>query len=328
MGFPEIVALFWQRRRVLVYFVVVAMVVGVGVALTLKPKYQARVVLVPASMADARGAGDALGGRLADLADMAGLGAGSSAALEKALAVLSSREFTVSFLQQERALPTLFPDNWDQNKGVWKKGAPPGAVARLLKETRQVLRLDQPSGGMAPGDDENGEPSSWEAFKVFDRMRVITRDKKTGLITVAVTWRDPQQAAQWANRLVSGVNEALRARAMNDAERNLEYLKEQLEKTSQIEMRDVLFRLGEVEERKAMLAHVRHEYAFEVVDPAVPPKEKSSPSRVLFVISSAMVGFLLGVITILAQSARRSVSARTKARAITERDVLAPHGRS
>ncbi len=302
VGFPEIVSHFWARRRMLVYFVIVAAVAGVGMALTLKPRYRASVVLMPAEMPEARGVGDSLGGRLSDLADIAGLGGQSSDDLEKSIAILVSRNFTVRFLREEGALPVLFSDRWDEKRGTWKREAAPGAAGRLLGALLRVLRSGPPGGANAPGADANGAPSSWEAFKVFDRMRTVNRDKKAGLITVSVTWRDPQQAAQWANRLVFRVNEMLRARAIEDAEQSMEYLSEQLQKTSQVDMRDALFRLSEAEQRKALLAHVRHDYAFEVIDPAVPPRDKSSPSRVLFVLGFVIFGFLLGVATVLTQS--------------------------
>jgi uncharacterized protein involved in exopolysaccharide biosynthesis len=43
-----------------------------------------------------------------------------------------------------------------------------------------------------------------------------------------------------------------------------------------------------------MVASTREEYAFQTIDPAVPPQEKASPKRALIVITALMLGLALG----------------------------------
>jgi uncharacterized protein involved in exopolysaccharide biosynthesis len=45
-----------------------------------------------------------------------------------------------------------------------------------------------------------------------------------------------------------------------------------------------------------MVASTREEYAFQTIDPAVPPQEKASPKRALIVITALMFGLVLGVL--------------------------------
>ena len=44
----------------------------------------------------------------------------------------------------------------------------------------------------------------------------VDEDKKSGLITLSITWKDPQVAANWANDLVKQLNEQLREQAIDE----------------------------------------------------------------------------------------------------------------
>jgi len=49
-------------------------------------------------------------------------------------------------------------------------------------------------------------------------------DPKTGLVTLSITWNDPNIAAKWANGLVRMANDYLRDQAIEESERNIAYL--------------------------------------------------------------------------------------------------------
>jgi hypothetical protein len=97
------------------------------------------------------------------------------------------------------------------------------------------------------------------------------------LTVVAIDWTDPATAAQWANGFVALANELLRTRALVESKRNIAYLNDQISKTDVVELRRVLYGLIESETKTLMLANGRPEYAFRVVDPAVPPELKTRP---------------------------------------------------
>lgn len=286
MSFLDGMALIWAGRRTLAYAIAAAIVIGAIVSLLLPPRFEARTMFMAAENPEMRGGLGMLGGRLSDLADLAGLPGATGDGSEKALAVLMSRDFTYRFLRDEQVVQALFSDEWDAKRGQWKPYRARWYDSLLGRSARAMQ-------GQTAEDGAAG-PSLWDAFRVFDRLRSVTRDRRTGVITLAVAWRDPKLAATWANRLVERANEDMRSRATQEAERSTRYLTEQLQKTNAIELRDVLFRLSEVEQRKAMLAHVRRDFAFEIVDPAVVPEQRVFPRRKLFVLGAAFVGLLIG----------------------------------
>jgi uncharacterized protein involved in exopolysaccharide biosynthesis len=112
-------------------------------------------------------------GQLGGLAALAGFSPGSSdAATEEALAVLKSRQFTDRFIADLNLMPALFESRWDAQARAWKPN-------------------------------KNGPPTQAQAFRAFSRLRSIVEDKKTGLITINVDWRDRKEAALWANELAT-----------------------------------------------------------------------------------------------------------------------------
>jgi uncharacterized protein involved in exopolysaccharide biosynthesis len=306
VSFLDLLSLVRQGRRVIACTFALCVVAGIVLALVLPVRYEAEVKFVPADTADLRG-GAGLDGRLADLADMAGLAAGgASSNVEKYLAILTSREFTERFLQDEAAFPELFPDLWDASAKKWRAPRP-----SLLASAGSWLdmRLGSPRVETQRAVEVArlaGEPSSWEAFRKFDLVRSVNRDRRTGIVTLTILWRDPQVAAAWANHILARANQQIRTRAIEDAERNLHYLADQLKETDSMELRNALFKLSESEQRKRMLATVRPDYAFEVIDRAVAPEQRASPHRTVLVISMGILGIFLGLGVVTMRALGRS----------------------
>jgi uncharacterized protein involved in exopolysaccharide biosynthesis len=155
--------------------------------------------------------------------------------------------------------------------------------------------------------------TEWYAVEIFRRTLLdIHEEKLKGTTTITIDWRDPVVAARWANDFVGLANDLLRDRAIEESTRNVEYLTQQVAKTNAVELQHVFYQLIENETKNLMLAHGRVEYAFTVVDPAVPPQMKFSPRRTLMVISGLFVGGFFGSLIAWARKTmRRRPSAAT-----------------
>jgi len=137
-------------------------------------------------------------------------------------------------------------------------------------------------------------PTLWQAVETLKKFLIVTEDKANGLITVSFDWTDPATAARWANSFVARANETIRTKAIDDANRNIEYLNQQLAHTSVVELQKVMYNLIEEQTKALMLARGRVEYAFTVVDPAVPPETRFRPKRALMVLTGLALGTFLG----------------------------------
>jgi uncharacterized protein involved in exopolysaccharide biosynthesis len=251
--------------------------VAIALAFLLKPVYRAEVLLAPATEEqDESSRLASMVGSLGGLASIAGINVDTSSATHEAVATLGSYALTSAFIEDNNLLPILFADKWDAAKSAWESSDPKDV------------------------------PTIWDGVKLFNEdIRVITEDSETGLITMSIEWTDRDQAVAWANELVRRTNDLTRRRAMEDADRSLTYLREELTRTSLVEMQQVLFQLVESQTNKRMLANVREQYAFKVIDPAVVPDEDDfvSPKRVILIAGGVLAGLFFGVLWAFLRSA-------------------------
>lgn len=243
---------------------------AVAGAFLMTPVYRAETLLAPVESSDKSASPILQFGALEGFAGI-GLGGGSGGDSAEALAALTSRIFTDAFIREEKLMPVLYADRWDAARKGWKEGEAP--------------------------------PTAWDAYRLFDRkVRFVSKDVKTGLVTLAIEWRDPDSAAQWANRLVQRINAERRAEAIREAETSIAYLKEQLAETSLVEMQQAIYQLIESKIRKIMVAKSLDEYAFRVIDPAVPPQEFSSPRRAPIIILGLLFGLIVSAVVVLVRA--------------------------
>ena len=144
--------------------------------------------------------------------------------------------------------------------------------------------------------DEKAKPTNLQAYKMFTSgILSVAEDKKNGMLTLAIEWSDPELATSWANQLVERINKHQKSEAIKEAQKSIEYLKNELQTTSVVEMRQSIYRLIEAQTKNIMLANVRDEYVFKIIDPAVVPEQKIKPKKKLMAILGTIVGFMLGV---------------------------------
>jgi uncharacterized protein involved in exopolysaccharide biosynthesis len=159
-------------------------------------------------------------------------------------------------------------------------------------------------------------PSLWFAVRQF-QLGVVTikEDKRSGLTLVSVNWTDPVVAARWANDFVALANELLRARAVEESKASIAYLTDQVTHTNVVEIQHVMYSLIENETKNLMLASVKPEYAFAVVDPAVPPEVRASPRRTLLILLGLAFGMVAGAVIAFAHNGIRQHRAQAGLRA-------------
>lgn len=259
----------WARRLWILASMLVVTALTVTAAFLMTPIYRATTTLVPTGQERSNLSGT-LGsalGSVGGLASLAGINLSSGdTATQEALAVLRSREFTERFIVDLNLMPKLFAGQWDATQGKWKDPA-----------------ADQPTRA--------------KAFQYFAaRIRTIDEDQKTGLVTVAIEWRDPREAASWTNELVERLNAEMRARAIRNSEASVAFLEKELASTMVVGTREAISRLIETQIRQRMLANVTHEFAFRVADRALPADadDPVKPKKLLMFLAGPVLGFAFG----------------------------------
>lgn len=280
IGFVEVLRKLNAQRGLIVAITLAFTLLAIGLALVMTPVYRSKALLIPVSQEQENRGLSAIAGQFGGLAQLAGLdfGAGTSSSKDEAVALLKSRGFTEQFIQSENLLPILFAGKWDAEQEKWKS------------------------------DDPDRIPTLNDGYRLFDRkIRQVTEDRKTSLVTLTIDWKDRELAARWAQLLVERVNLSMRERAIEESQRSLDYLNQELLKTDAAEVRQAIYRLIENQIKAIMWANVRDQYSFRVLDPpAVADKDDPvRPRRALMV----AIGFVLGgAIAVLVALLRNSVT--------------------
>lgn len=284
----ELIWALWKGKWIVLLFTALFAMGGVMYALSLPNIYRAQALLSPAD--ESQGGGlSAMAGQLGGLASLAGVSLPKGKADKAALAieVMKSRDFITDFIRRRELLvPLLAPKEWnretgqlvidaelyDSHKGVWVREVKPPRTA---------------------------EPSDWDAYKAFSSQLSVSESKETGFITVAFDHLSPNIAAQWISWLVKDINQRMKESDIKEAQTSIDYLQQELNKTSVTDMQQVFYQLIEKQIQNMMLANVRSEYVFKTLDPAVTPQERQSPNRALICVLATILGGMFGVFVVL-----------------------------
>lgn len=269
LGFVGLLRVVWTKKLWVIATTLVSIAGFGAAAFLMTPVYRSTAVLMPATTDRSAigGLGSALG-QLGGLAALAGVKVGGSdPQLDEAFAVFKSREFTDRFIAENGLIQKFFAKKWDPTTRRWK--VPPGK-----------------------------EPTAARAYEYFDNeVRTLTRDTKTGTITLKIEWRNRVEAAAWANDLVGRINLEMRQRAAEKANASLAYLQSELKKTEEVATREAIYRLIEAQVKQRMLANVTNEYAFQVIDPALvsDPDAVVRPRKAVLLVVGLFVGVAAGI---------------------------------
>jgi hypothetical protein len=228
-------------------------------------------------------AGGLSGGGLGGLGSILGRAPSSQ---DESLAVLNSRELFDTYATRENLLPILFASRWDSQNRRW----------------------------LVSG---NRVPTLRSGYRLFDRnIRDVELDRRSGIVTFSITWKDRTQALKWARDLVDLTNAQMRARALTEAGNDMRYLSAAMRQANNDNASNQLTAaLSSGYERALqdyMFAKGQPQYAFRIVDPPTYPddRERVWPQRLVFVALGVMAGALLATLAVLMktgwQARRRS----------------------
>jgi uncharacterized protein involved in exopolysaccharide biosynthesis len=278
VSLKQLFGVIWSGKWVIMGVTFVCTLLAIVAASVLPKQYEAESVVAPvsSSSAGAIGAMGSVVSQLGGLASLAGINMGADEKETESIAVLQSEALTESYIRDNNLLPVLYADLWDSQRGEWKP-----------MEAEDV-------------------PTLWKATRYFRKgVRRVKTDNATGLVTVTVTWKDPELAAQWANGLVALANEYLRRKAIEESELNIAYLNEEAKRTDLVGAKQAIYTILQNEINKAMLARGRAEYAFKVIDPAKSPEIHASPIKLLWLVAGMVFGMFLSIFYVFVRAVWR-----------------------
>ncbi|MDB4020962.1 Wzz/FepE/Etk N-terminal domain-containing protein [Litorivicinus sp.] len=253
---------------------------------------------VEAKISAVGGGGSQVAGLMAQyggLASLAGIAVPPASQSETGLLleILQSRDFVSKFIKDERLEPRLLAllsydplykverlnqEIYDQDIGKW------------------LRKVNLP---------RKSEPSEQELYDVFLKKFEVKRIGTSQIISISFEHQSPLLGFDIVSKIIQRLDDYSRQKDKRKFENAIEYLAAQLSETRLVEVERVLYQMIESHTKKLMLAEVNSDYAFQVIDRAYIPEKKSGPRRSFMVISSSLIGALLGGFFILILAAFR-----------------------
>lgn len=259
----ELVEVLRQDKWLFLSIAIACTLIAAIAAFVVPKTYTAEILVSPVSQTgdQQQGALGSIGSTLGGLVSLAGISVTSDVKKSEFVAVLRSESLTQRYIETNNLLPVLYARKWNADKKSWNE------------------------------TDRESIPTVWEANQFFRRkVRSVSTDAKTGLVTMKITWKDPKVAARWANDLVHMANTYLRDKALAETERNIAYLNAEAAKTDIVTLKTAIYSLLQSEIKTAMLARGTDEYAFKVIDIATPPEKPTSPKPRAWTLVGLAVG--------------------------------------
>ncbi|CAG8998579.1 MAG: hypothetical protein CENE_00530 [Candidatus Celerinatantimonas neptuna] len=280
----ELFIIIWQGKWLILFTAIIFGTIG-GVYAFLQPNiYQSNVLLAPASV-DSSSRLTSMASQLGGLASLAGINVGSGGDTEKvdyALQVLESRRFIGDFITNHRLLvPLMATRGWDRK-------------SRKLIYKKNIYNINNKKWLVSDG--KNITPTLLQSIHYF-KKHILNQniDKKNNTVNLTVDFYSPIIARKWAKWLVDDLNNEIRQQDMLDAQNSINYLNQQIKKTSLADTRSMLYQLIEQQTKTLMLTKVRKEYVFKTIDPAVIAENPIKPKRKLIVIVASILGIFIAI---------------------------------
>jgi hypothetical protein len=253
-SFKDLLEAIWINKFLIIIFPLLVGSITALYTLTLPNMYRAEVLLASSESKSQNMSAASTG-----LAALAGVSLQSTD--NKTLIgmeTLKSRKFISEFLIRHEALPALMaPISWNSEEDILEVGEYHGSIQQATKRF----------------------------MAIFSAVKL---SRNTPFVLLNIEHISPTQGRDWLEAMVKDLNQFLSERDLAEVENSIKYLQEQINKTNVSDLQQLFYSMIEAQTGKAMLAEVRPEYVFRVIDPAIAPELKYSPYRAVITFQSVV----------------------------------------
>jgi uncharacterized protein involved in exopolysaccharide biosynthesis len=282
----DLMKFIWNDKIVIILTTSIFAIISVVYALSLPNIYSSEALLAPNNI-NSGSASSQISSQIGGLASLAGMNLGSisggqEAKINTAIEILGSRQFFKDYLYEDLLVEIMAAKSFDNNS--------------------QILTIDDELYDTGTGDWllPNGKvdvkPTVQKTYNAFIKSSSISKDKFTGFVTVSYNHISPIVSQKIVDRMVKGVNQALRKTDIDASNKSIIYLMQEIKKTSLVSLQQAFSRLIEEQTKTMMLANLTEEYIFRTIDPPVVSELKSGPSRSIICIVITFIGGLIAIL--------------------------------
>jgi len=295
----ELWAVIWKWRRMIAWLTAGVVALTVVVSLLMTNMYKAEAVIVPVGKEGTTG--PSAMSRLAEqFGGLAGISSPAGTTAAELVNLLKSHIVREKLITRYNLLPVLFPDAWDAERKRWK--AEEGGFSFSFKYLNPMYWVSQVTALLRPpppglAQKTPGVPDVWDGLRALEDKIEVKPNPKEGSITVSAQFDDPVMAARLVEYLLTTLTDHMSAEARRVAQTNQKYLESQLATASDPFIKQKIYNLIAQQIETSMMAEVKENFAFKVLDPPKAPDKKFKPKRALMAAIAFVTALFLGVFT-------------------------------
>ena len=150
--------------------------------------------------------------------------------------------------------------------------------------------------------------TSYLETKTFDEIHSVflnsisVAELETGSVELSVTHYSPHIAKSWLDDIFLRLNQDVKQIEYLQAKKSLDFLKNELSTTTEVELKKVIAALIDKQIQTIMMSEITENFVFTVIDSSRLPDEKSYPHRSMICITITIFGFLLACFLVILRS--------------------------
>ena len=135
----------------------------------------------------------------------------------------------------------------------------------------------------------------WKGLRYLQKHMIVTFTQKDNLITLAFQYSDPNKTAEIVGYMLGELNDHMSGEAKRVADTNRHYLEAQLDKTADPFIKAKLYALIAQQIETSVMAEVKENFSFKVLDPPRVPDKRIKPKRTSMVLIAFLLSLIAGV---------------------------------
>ena len=135
----------------------------------------------------------------------------------------------------------------------------------------------------------------WKGIRYLKDTLKVGPNQKDNSIQVSMQFKDPKISADIVNYTLLELTNHMSNEARRVADTNKQYLESQIDKTADPFIKTKIYALIAQQIETAMMAEVKENFAFKILDPPRTPDKKIKPKRTQMAIIAFLVSLFLGI---------------------------------
>ena len=276
----ELFSIFWKNRVIISSMTILLSIFVTLISYFFPNQYTSSAILDPS-----KGTSDLaqIAGQYSGIANLVGLDFGGSESDEvfQGIEIMKSLDFFEKIVNKNNLFYKLFASNgWNSKENS-------------LKINKDFFSVQNNRWVYNGAFSKDGKPSMQSAHRKFMKKFSISRDKVTGIIYIYFEHYSPYVAKELLDTVIFEINEYKRILDRTTAEKTIEFLEKELEKTKFLNVKVGINGVIQRKIEEKALTNVSPEYFLKVISKPKIPELQSKPKRSVIFVISLIVNFLI-----------------------------------